>query len=88
MAVLLSSSGLHIAAHTRAFEDANILHRDVSPGNIVDGPDGGYLIDWDLCKRLQPPEGSDGGIGNSDDLDHSPRRRDRTVRLSFCDIVL
>ncbi|EKM56598.1 uncharacterized protein PHACADRAFT_194191 [Phanerochaete carnosa HHB-10118-sp] len=39
-------------AHKRAWENANILHRDVSVGNImIDSETGeGFLNDWDLCK--------------------------------------
>jgi len=54
---MYSESLTHIAAHCAACE-INILHRDLSPGNIVIVPEqdgnrdtsGGLLIDWDLCK--------------------------------------
>lgn len=36
---------------------AKILHRDVSPGNILIVGEKGILIDWELCKRIvQGPE--------------------------------
>lgn len=56
-------------AHKAAYNNANILHRDLSPGNILIGPNGkGLLIDWDLSKPCGPgtPE--------------VPRRKTRTVR--------
>ncbi|KAH8976970.1 hypothetical protein EDB86DRAFT_2784063, partial [Lactarius hatsudake] len=31
---------------------AGILHRDLSPGNIIFDDDRGYLIDWDLSKPV------------------------------------
>ncbi|KAI0792408.1 hypothetical protein C8Q75DRAFT_804797 [Abortiporus biennis] len=43
-----------LTAHCAAWEDAEVLHRDISPNNIVivDMPEGpiAILIDWDLCK--------------------------------------
>ena len=42
-------------AHDDAFFEADILHRDISVGNIVILNDGtGLLIDWDLCKSMNP----------------------------------
>ncbi|KAF8972156.1 hypothetical protein BDZ97DRAFT_1650439 [Flammula alnicola] len=42
-----------LLAHWDAVTKANILHRDVSSGNIVMvGEEGGILIDWELCKRI------------------------------------
>ena len=43
-------------AHHEAWANAEILHRDISPNNIVildqeSGVSRGLLIDWDLCKR-------------------------------------
>jgi hypothetical protein len=56
----------HIIAHKAAY-DVGVLHRDISPGNILiadeDGLDsnngsntidGGMLIDWDLSKIVNP----------------------------------
>ncbi|KZT18455.1 hypothetical protein NEOLEDRAFT_1143384, partial [Neolentinus lepideus HHB14362 ss-1] len=44
-----------LVAHSDAYERANILHRDLSPNNILfietdDGGVKGLLIDWDLCR--------------------------------------
>ncbi|KAK7044110.1 hypothetical protein VNI00_007827 [Paramarasmius palmivorus] len=47
-----------IQAHKEAYEKARILHRDISPGNMIvtDGGEG-LLIDWELSRPL------DGGKG-------------------------
>ncbi|KAF9231547.1 hypothetical protein BU15DRAFT_55980, partial [Melanogaster broomeanus] len=51
-------------AHWSAYEVLQLLHRDISPGNIILTEDGrGLLIDWELAKTV-------GEIGN--------RRRERT----------
>ena len=56
------------AAHSHAFEDAKILHRDISAGNIILTSEGrGLLIDWELAKDV-----NEGGS----------RRPDRTVSYS------
>jgi len=40
-------------AHTEAYDRAQILHRDVSAGNILITEEGtGILIDWDLSKKV------------------------------------
>jgi serine/threonine protein kinase len=55
-------------AHSDAFLHAEVLHRDLSPGNIMIGPNNkGLLIDWDLSKPLRRPNIS--------------RRATRTVRV-------
>ncbi|KAF8509369.1 hypothetical protein BU17DRAFT_70468 [Hysterangium stoloniferum] len=43
-----------IVAHGDAYDKAEILHRDISSGNIlITATGGGLLIDWDLCKMLK-----------------------------------
>ena len=40
-----------------AYEDAKVLHRDVSGGNVLIDKDGeGMLIDWDMCVWLDNKE--------------------------------
>jgi thiamine kinase-like enzyme len=59
---------MFVTAHTFAYEKAQILHRDVSTGNILTTDTGsGMLIDWDLSKKVAP------------DVDVKPRRHSRTV---------
>lgn len=63
-----------MAAMTVAFEKADLIHRDISVGNIVfvrestGGPMKGYLIDWELAC----------GAGRRA---YAPRRQERMVRL-------
>ena len=41
-------------AHDAAYYDAEILHRDISVGNImISEGGGGFLIDWDMCVRVE-----------------------------------
>lgn len=54
-----------ITAHQAAY-NAGVLHRDISLGNIMIVDDeedikGGMLIDWDLCKVIDPP-GESGSV--------------------------
>jgi len=38
------------SAHDTAYYDANILHHNISIGNImISEGEGGFLIDWDIC---------------------------------------
>ena len=71
-------------AHEAAYRRCGILHRDISPSNILisegneskDG--GGLLIDWDLCKNVNSTE-------------HKARCASRTVRIEWlliCTAVL
>ncbi|KAG1869753.1 hypothetical protein C8R48DRAFT_567043, partial [Suillus tomentosus] len=39
-----------LIAHQDAYEDCDILHRDLSVGNIMVHENEGILIDWDLAK--------------------------------------
>jgi hypothetical protein len=61
-------------AHESAYK-CGILHRDISPGNVLitsdNKFDGGLLIDWDLCKDI------------NSQLDR-PCRAARTVRIKIC----
>ncbi len=52
-----------------AYDKANILHRDVSAGNILITEEGsGILIDWDLSKKVVKDENA------------KQRQHSRTVR--------
>ena len=43
-----------IVAHGAAYEEAKVLHRDVSGGNVLIDQNGqGILIDWDMCVWLE-----------------------------------
>ncbi|KAG2113787.1 uncharacterized protein F5147DRAFT_571039 [Suillus discolor] len=42
-----------LIAHQDAYEDCDILHRDLSVGNIMVHENEGILIDWDLAKSTQ-----------------------------------
>jgi len=59
-----------LVAHTEAYNNAGILHRDVSVGNIIISDRGGLLIDWDLSREV-------------DRLLQVPRQPFRTVSLTF-----
>lgn len=61
---------LSFLAHTEAIENAKILHRDISVGNIIISDRGGLLIDWDLAKDI-------------DNLEKISRQPFRTVSLAF-----
>jgi serine/threonine protein kinase len=46
-------------AHEAAYNRCGILHRDISPSNILiseENEGGGLLIDWDLCKIVNSTE--------------------------------
>jgi serine/threonine-protein kinase RIO1 len=43
---------LILPAHQHACKDANILHRDISIGNIIVYQGEGLLIDWELSCDL------------------------------------
>jgi serine/threonine protein kinase len=59
--------------HDHAYFNANVLHRDISVGNILINEEGkGLLIDWDLCVRVDP---------NSGNRLTSRRPPDRTVSI-------
>ncbi|KAL0567608.1 hypothetical protein V5O48_014383 [Marasmius crinis-equi] len=44
------------AAHEQAYENAKVLHRDISVGNILIYDKGGLLIDWEFSKRVDLPD--------------------------------
>ncbi|KIK68268.1 hypothetical protein GYMLUDRAFT_237348 [Collybiopsis luxurians FD-317 M1] len=45
-----------LQAHKEACDKANILHRDISIGNIIMCNDDGYLIDWERSKNRDSKE--------------------------------
>ena len=50
-------------AHDGAYYDAEILHRDISVGNIMISEGGeGFLIDWDMCVHVRPGAKSSGRV--------------------------
>ena len=53
-------------AHTAAYFNADVLHRDISAGNIIIHEGKGLLIDWDLAVVTDKQSG--------------PKRKERTVR--------
>ncbi|KAG9317803.1 hypothetical protein JVU11DRAFT_2026 [Chiua virens] len=58
-----------LEAHSHAFQDAKILHRDISAGNVILTDEGrGLLIDWELAKEVS---------------DIGSRRPDRTGTWQF-----
>ncbi|KAF8257619.1 hypothetical protein EI94DRAFT_1539802, partial [Lactarius quietus] len=52
-------------AHYKAYWTSNILHHNISPNNILwmNCPmfDSGLLIDWDLCKKVDPKNPASAG---------------------------
>jgi len=47
-------------AHDDVFFGADILHRDISIGNVILNNGTGLLIDWDLCKIMNPESENEG----------------------------
>ncbi|KIJ09577.1 hypothetical protein PAXINDRAFT_172454, partial [Paxillus involutus ATCC 200175] len=61
-------------AHWSAYQSVNLLHRDISTGNIILTDDGeGLLIDWELAKKVD---------------ENAARRRERTGTWQFMSAVL
>ncbi|KAH9008067.1 hypothetical protein EDB84DRAFT_1572373 [Lactarius hengduanensis] len=58
-----------LIAHRDAYEKCGVLHRDISANNILltECPrfEGGLLIDWDLCKMVDPGDPMAGGARQS-----------------------
>ncbi|KAI0296754.1 hypothetical protein B0F90DRAFT_1636125, partial [Multifurca ochricompacta] len=64
-----------MTAHSAAYERAQILHRDVSAGNILITDEGtGMLIDWDLSKQVHKG------------VEEGPRQHSRTGTWQFISI--
>ncbi|KIJ04883.1 hypothetical protein PAXINDRAFT_103981 [Paxillus involutus ATCC 200175] len=63
-----------MTAHWFAYNIVKVLHRDISPGNIILTKDGeGLLIDWELAKKVD---------------ENVARRRERTGTWQFMSAVL
>ncbi|KAI9441144.1 hypothetical protein BJY52DRAFT_1195097 [Lactarius psammicola] len=58
-----------LIAHHDAYEKCGVLHCDISVNNILltecSHFEGGLLIDWDLCKLVDPNDPSSGGARQS-----------------------
>ncbi|KAF8258100.1 hypothetical protein EI94DRAFT_1624789, partial [Lactarius quietus] len=54
-----------LLAHKAAYWNCRILHRDISPNNILLTKcpkfGGGLLIDWDHCNMVHDPDNPTGG---------------------------
>ena len=79
------------AAHSVAYQKANILHRDISVGNVLITHDGnhGLLIDWELSKRvpsstpLAPDQNMNASAPSTSNLDltqRPPHEKQRAIR--------
>ncbi|KAF5370261.1 hypothetical protein D9757_012013 [Collybiopsis confluens] len=62
-----------LIAHREAYDNANLLHRDISIGNIVIWQGQGYLIDWEQAKDIN---------------DNSARTNSRTGTWQFLSVRL
>ncbi|KAG7098098.1 hypothetical protein E1B28_000072 [Marasmius oreades] len=60
-----------LKAHQGAYERANVLHRDISVGNILIYDQGGLLIDWEFSKVVNPR------------ISNTPRLDERTGTWQF-----
>ncbi|KAK0186650.1 hypothetical protein F5146DRAFT_1227254 [Armillaria mellea] len=68
-----------LTAHQQAFEKLEIMHQDISVGNIlitedINGYLGGILIDWDLCQSV-------------DNLTKGPGSVERTIRQGTWEFI-
>ncbi|RDB30048.1 hypothetical protein Hypma_013882 [Hypsizygus marmoreus] len=85
-----------LRALAAAFHTANILHRDISCGNILIVRTGGLLIDWDMAKRVPAakPQMADDpnkpANSNATDVDvkTSPRQIERSGTWQFISVRL
>ncbi|VDC07240.1 unnamed protein product [Peniophora sp. CBMAI 1063] len=69
-----------IKAHSVAYEKAHMLHRDISPGNILIKRNGdGMLIDWDLSLYID---------SRKDAASRGPRMLWRTGTWAFASVML
>ncbi len=65
-----NGSFMHFTAHKVAYTKCQLLHRDISGGNILIQSNGkGLLNDWDMAVK-------------EEDLQNGPRAHERTVRLT------
>ncbi|KAL4251359.1 EKC/KEOPS complex subunit BUD32 [Abortiporus biennis] len=72
---------LIIAGHRDAWEKAAVLHRDISPSNMLicenpeDGVTAAFLVDWDLCRYKE-------------DLNDGPSQKTRSGTWAFISALL
>ncbi|VDB89948.1 Bgt-51395 [Blumeria graminis f. sp. tritici] len=83
-----------IVAHHRLYVEKNILHGDISEGNIilatVDGKTQGMLIDLDHAEMVEPPPGKDDNLFLTGTMKfmalerlQSAANRDETIARTF-----
>jgi len=58
----------YFVAHDAAYYDANILHRDISVGNIMISEGGGFLIDWNMCVHVEEEAEPSGRVERTVDI--------------------
>lgn len=98
----ICDSESNYTAHQQAFEKLQIMHQDVSVGNIlitedINGHLGGILIDWDLCQLVDNLTKGSGSVERTvrqvvlnriSILNYSRRERGSSSPRNYCSIPL